>query len=187
MKPTYTISCINETESVDDIIIMTDLYLQKHLPETITKKQHTLEVETFITWMQKNIYLLIKNEFDLINWNKEINNVWYAVITNKKREQRLIHALYIEPRRRKQWAWTTLLQHILKKFHSDEIYFRIYNQAVYDANFKIYEPLYKSRTSWIDREKLIDFAKKNWFSIDESPSRVWAFYKPIINHVDQQI
>jgi hypothetical protein len=49
MKPKYTISCINETESIDDIIIITDLYLQKHLPETITKKQRTLEAETFIT------------------------------------------------------------------------------------------------------------------------------------------
>ena len=180
MKLNYTISCINETQSLDEIESIARLCLLNQSGE-IYQEQFWQQTERLIELMKTKTILLIKNELQLINGQKENNNIGYASIGISPYDWDSLHIreVYIEPRRRKQWAWTEMIKYILDYFwHEKEITIDILRQEKYNNYFVDFDTVYKRNTPSIDRKKLIWFLKNKWFAIDDSPfeERYWKWF-----------
>lgn len=180
MKLNYTISCINKTQSLDEVESIARLCLYNQ-PEEIIQKHLWEQTERIIELMKNGIILLIKNELSLINGQKEKNNIGYASMVNSPYDSECyhIHEIYIEPKRRNQWGWTAIIEYILENFwHEKEITIDILRQEKYNNYFVDYDTVYKRNTPSIDRKKLIWFLKNKWFAIDDSPfeERYWKWF-----------
>lgn len=180
MKPIYTISCINETESIDDLCFMSNIYLSNYHTDTIPHKALSHQINIFINDMQNNLYLLLHREETLINNTQEKNVIGYAVINNNINGY-LIHAISLTPRRRWQWGWTRFLQHIINTYNDKRLYFPIHSQSEYDEYCKSYESLNKSRIPSIQREKLLSFASNHWFTLHNTHHWLYTIRLPLLD------
>ena len=173
MKPTYTISCINETQDLDQIERVANLFISSVHFWNISNEQLLWETEKMIELMKKNILLLIESEISLINQKTEHNPIGYALLWlpengNNDYEYEdnsyCIREVYIAPKRRKQWAWTLMMQYIITHlWQTKNVVASIAKQEAYNQICLDYDAVYNRKIPSINRKKLIEFLQKQWF------------------------
>jgi hypothetical protein len=153
MSNRFSVSCINETDDLDDIISIVEIDKERRW-----KNSSALRL---IDKLKTELVFLIKNE--------QQEAVWYALMDKVTDwSSHRLYSLFIIPDVRNQGAWTATLAYILREYWvKTPILIDIHPQEDYTRNFSEYDQTKQRRVPAIDQEKLIRLVKKNWFILKE--------------------